>query len=223
MSTSDTDAPDGLGRTALHWAAWMKGADETRRLLDRGAFIEAKDCYRWTPLTVAVRAGQAEAVQVLLERGAGIPGPDVYGETVLTMALRRGYAEVARLLQEAGAREPTIIEQARDTGVNAVPLLRLEKTTYRRGEPVWFWVGVRPLTDEPIPRHLWHTTKLHIRQPDGTRRTERGGWPRDGCPDRGWEGADGLRLERPEAGIYALAFEFAALQTEPAEIVIESG
>ncbi len=222
MSSPDINTADDLGRTALLLAAWMKGADETGRLLDQGAHIEAEDCYGWTPLTVAVRAGQGDTVRLLLQCGAGIPGLDVYGEAVLTMALRRGYTEIARLLQEAGAKEPPIVEQARRTGVNAIPLLRLEKATYTRGEHIRFWVGVRPLADEPIPQHLWSTTRLRIRQPDGTRRTERGGWPKDGCLDRGWEGGDGLRVERPEAGIYSLVFEFAGLQTEPAMLIIEA-
>jgi hypothetical protein len=124
----------------------------------QGAHIEAEDRYRWTPLTVAVRTGQGDTVRLLLQRGAGIPGLDVYGEAVLTMALRRGYTEIARLLQEAGANEPPIVEQARRTGVNAIPFLRLEKATYRRGGHIRFWVGMRPLADEPISQHLWSTT-----------------------------------------------------------------
>jgi hypothetical protein len=221
MTGIDFNARDRLGRTPLFWAAWREGADETGRLLDQGSPLEGADAYGWTPLTAAVRAGQTESVRLLLERGAAIPAPDVYGEAVLTMALRRRFTEIARLLQYAGAKEPPIVDKARRTGTNAFPILRHEKESYHQDEIVRFWVGVSPLTDEPIPRHLW-TTTLRITQPDGVLRSYSGGWPKDGCPERGWEGAEGLRANVPDKGVSTVVFEFAGLQTEPARLIVES-
>ena len=219
----DLETCDRLGRTALLWAAWMKGADETRRLLDLGACLETKDCYGWTPLSVAVRAKQTDTVRLLLDRGAAIPGADVYGQAVLTMAIREGDGEIIQMLRDHGAKEPFLVEQARQTGINAIPLLRLEKASFTQNERVFFWVGVRPLTDAPIPHVLWETTKLHITgPPDGISRTERGGWPSDGCMEHGWEGGDGLRCANPEPGVYKVVFEFAGLRTEAAALTIHA-
>ncbi len=224
MDERDLETKDRLGRTALLWAAWLHGPDETRRLLDLGACIETTDSYGWTPLTVAVRAEQTETVRLLLARGASIPATDVYGQTVLTMALGRKLTAIAQMLEAHRAKEPALIVQARQNGIDAIPTVDLEKrkSRFEPGERVFFWIGVSPLTDAPIPKTLWNTTWLHITEPNGTLRTERGIWPMDGCMERGWMGGCGLRRPDPEPGVYKVVFEFAGLKTEPVKITVGS-
>src|SRR5262245_17011324 len=69
---------------------------------------------------------------------------------------------------------------------NGVPIIRLEKSRFALGESVFFWVGVESTSRDPIPKEYQNTCRLHITRPDGTSKTEPGGWPADGVVDRGW-------------------------------------
>ena len=49
-----------------------------RLLLDKGAQVEAKDRYDWTPLHLAANRGLVEIVRLLCDRGADVEARDDY-------------------------------------------------------------------------------------------------------------------------------------------------
>jgi hypothetical protein len=104
---------------------------------------------------------------------------------------------------------------------NAVPIIRLDKSRFALGESVFFWVGVEASSRAPIPKEYQKTCRLTITRPDGTSKTEAGGWPVDGPPDSGWLGGAGLGAEETQLGRYTLVFEFAGLRTTPVTLVVE--
>lgn len=60
------------GETPLHYAARSGYLSTAKKLLERGADINAKDNCGWTPLHYASETGQHEAVKLLLRNGASI-------------------------------------------------------------------------------------------------------------------------------------------------------
>lgn len=58
------------GFTALHYAAAAGAIDILRYLLEQHAYIDAESPTKVTPLMLAAREGQEQAVKVLLEEGA---------------------------------------------------------------------------------------------------------------------------------------------------------
>lgn len=58
------------GWTALHYAAAAGALDIMRLLLDQHAYIDAESPTKVTPLMLAAREGQEEAVKLLLQEGA---------------------------------------------------------------------------------------------------------------------------------------------------------
>ena len=80
---------------------------KARLLLDHGAGIDlVDDEYRSTPLGVAARRGQREAVQLLLERGADPTVAGASWATPLAWANRKGHVEIVGMLRAATAGEP---------------------------------------------------------------------------------------------------------------------
>ena len=61
---------DGVGLTALHWAALCGQAEIVLLLLERGADVSSKTTPGWTPLHFAACCGREAMVQLLLDRGA---------------------------------------------------------------------------------------------------------------------------------------------------------
>ena len=85
-SVTQTNA---YGRTPLHKAAWNHHNDALALLLDAGAETHWRDVkHGWTPLHLAVIAGNVRGARMLVERGAD-PG-----------ALDRSGANVRTLLEE---------------------------------------------------------------------------------------------------------------------------
>jgi hypothetical protein len=74
-----------------------------KMLLDRGANIEAKEMYNYTPLHVSAQRGQVHAARLLLDRGANIEAKSVHQSTPLLMACRHGHMEVITLLVDRDA------------------------------------------------------------------------------------------------------------------------
>jgi len=71
-ASSDVDARDGFGRTALHYAARLGHEDVIGILIDADALLEAKDEDGFTPLLRAIQGGDAniDAIRLLLDAGA---------------------------------------------------------------------------------------------------------------------------------------------------------
>lgn len=65
------------------WESWLR---TVRLLLDHGAYIEARDPERNTPLLWAASHGQTDIFRYLLERGADIQVRDKFGNTPLIAA-----------------------------------------------------------------------------------------------------------------------------------------
>ncbi|KQV61352.1 MULTISPECIES: ankyrin repeat domain-containing protein [unclassified Duganella] len=88
------------GWTALHYAAAAGDLDIMKLLLERHAAIDATSPTGTTPLMLAAREGQEDAVQLLLEEGANATLKDrAWGENAAEFAVR--------------AQKPWIAEQIR--------------------------------------------------------------------------------------------------------------
>lgn len=88
---------------------------QLRGLIEQGALVNAPDQWGTTPLVIAAREGQVEAVRALLKAGAEPDGRNG-GMTPLAAAALRGHASVVRVLLRAGA-------QPNATGLNGQPPL----------------------------------------------------------------------------------------------------
>jgi hypothetical protein len=90
--------------TLLHHMSATGEIGKARLLLDHGADVDAVDDeYRSTPLGVAARFGQRDAVALLLERGADPAASGAAWSTPLAWARRRGHEGIVSLLRDAGA------------------------------------------------------------------------------------------------------------------------
>ena len=79
-----------------------------RRLIGRGANLDAEDRHRQTPLHVAVQNGAVQngaprLVELLIDAGAELDAEDEWQETPLYHAAEAGHLESARALLRAGA------------------------------------------------------------------------------------------------------------------------
>jgi serine/threonine protein kinase len=98
------DVTDAAGRTALVNAA-SRGHDQiSRKLLSRGADVNARDRGGSTALMEAAQGDHKETAQVLLEGGADVNLRDDEGQTALMRAAARGHTEMVRVLLNRGAR-----------------------------------------------------------------------------------------------------------------------
>ena len=116
------------GWTPLTWAAWggnplvvgllkSKKSEQTlpdlvclgdvgrRRLIKKGADVNATGPRFATLLMCAVRTGRLEMVNMLLDNGADINAALDDGTTALRTAKEKGYKQIADLLRARGAEE----------------------------------------------------------------------------------------------------------------------
>ncbi len=105
-------------------------------------------------------------------------------------------------------------------GPEAVPTLRLDKSRFRLGEAVFFWVGVTKSATSSISKEDRETTRLLVTRPDGTIRSQTISWPIDGVQNASWLTRTGLQHDETLPGRYTLIFEFAGQQTAPAELLL---
>ena len=88
-------APDTLGGTALHDAAWSGHLDVVKVLLAAGADVNARHTEGGsTPLHYAVITNRRDVADLLLAKGAELQARDRAGATVLHLAANRGYEEL---------------------------------------------------------------------------------------------------------------------------------
>lgn len=99
--------------------------EAVKRLLDKGANVNARSPYGVTPLWLAARLGHAAVVRLLVERGADVNAKeDAHQSTALGWATWKGHVEVIRILLEKGAEGRDMVLRA---GVeqNNIELVRL--------------------------------------------------------------------------------------------------
>ena len=89
--------------TSLYISASRGHVGTMKMLLDRGANIEAKAMYNFTPLHVSAQRGHVHAARLLLDRGANIEAKNVHQSTPLHIACRHGHMEVITLLVDRDA------------------------------------------------------------------------------------------------------------------------
>ena len=72
-------------------------------LLARGAKVDARDNYGWTPLMVAARLGDAETARLLLDHGADVNVAATANYTPLHWAVALGRRDLFNVLLDFGA------------------------------------------------------------------------------------------------------------------------
>lgn len=77
-------------------------------LLERGAWIEARDRFANTVIIRAAAAGHAELVELLIQRGSDVDHRNLKGSTALLRAVQGNHRDVAQALLEHGASLETI-------------------------------------------------------------------------------------------------------------------
>ena len=105
---------DGLGYTALHWAAQGGYVDVAKLLIAKGANIDAKTGYKMTPLHSALCGrllmgnrdleDRLEVARMLILAGADINARDNFGRTALAWADFRGYIGFADFIASQGGK-----------------------------------------------------------------------------------------------------------------------
>lgn len=97
------DCTDEEGNTGLQFASAGGHEQLVRFLLRKGASVDSRNNYGWSPLMQAARFGHLTVAHILLENGAEINGRNRLGASILTMAARGGHTHVFKLLLESGA------------------------------------------------------------------------------------------------------------------------
>lgn len=72
--------------------------EQVKLLLKKGAVIDVRNRFGYTPLYHAVRSGHTSMVKLLLEKGADINIPSNSCVTVLHLSVLKDYKEITRLL-----------------------------------------------------------------------------------------------------------------------------
>lgn len=101
--STEVNAPQVDGMTALHWAAHYNDEKLGKRLLKLGADASAKNRYHVTPLYLACVNGNANLARALLDQGADVGTTLFEGETLLMTAARTGDVATVQLLLDRGA------------------------------------------------------------------------------------------------------------------------
>jgi len=127
----DVNLKDPAGRTPLHFAAEGRNRKVVEILIKNGAIIDAKDAdYKKpldiavekgflevievlaenmagkedsTPLNIAIKHKNREALELMLDRGFDVNGQDVLKRTPLHIAAEEGNVEIAKMLIARGA------------------------------------------------------------------------------------------------------------------------
>jgi ankyrin repeat protein len=101
---ADVNAADHTsGRRALHEAAEHGHVETVKILLGRGAEVDARDKWTWTPLHRAATQGGWRVVEVLLQHGADVNAKTSGGEGPLDLACQIGQLATIPLLLQHGA------------------------------------------------------------------------------------------------------------------------
>jgi uncharacterized protein len=106
-ATPSTDATHDAGQQAvlderLRDAAWANDVARARRLIARGADVNAKDETQQSAYLIAASEGHLELLRLALSNGARVNDKDSWNGTGLIRAAERGHANVVGTLLRAG-------------------------------------------------------------------------------------------------------------------------
>lgn len=94
------------GWAPLHYAAAVGDVTIISLLLDKSAYIDTESPNKTTPLMMAARGGNNEAVKVLIEAGADVSLKNDQGMTAADFALHYDHRDTAALIQSANKPAP---------------------------------------------------------------------------------------------------------------------
>ena len=94
------DSEDGVGMTALQWAAWKNSTDVTELLLSRGADVNKRSGdYHDTALHMAAFRNNTDVIEVLLKHGASTNIKNRRGFIPIDYARHENNKAAVRLLE----------------------------------------------------------------------------------------------------------------------------
>lgn len=108
----DTTAENGW--TALHFAIWLRRYEICQMLLEHGANKYAKTNSKMTPLSLAIKSGDAESVRLLCDYGINGDKKFQWNETPLQMCLNLGEESCAMTLIRYGSKPNITLYEVAD-------------------------------------------------------------------------------------------------------------
>lgn len=92
-----------MDNTVLMEAITQEREGNAKILITHGAQLEARNCYGYTPLMIAVGCRSTRFVQILIASGADVNAKDRDGYTALKMAMCMEEGRIIQCLKKAGA------------------------------------------------------------------------------------------------------------------------
>ncbi len=83
-------------------AAWRNDVDRARRLIDRGADVNAQDDTSQSAFLIAASEGYVDLLDLTMAHGSDLDSKDSFNGTALIRATERGHADIAGRLVRAG-------------------------------------------------------------------------------------------------------------------------
>ena len=83
-------------------AAWLNDVDRARRLIERGADVNAQDDTSQSAFLIAASEGYVDLLDLTMAHGADLDSKDSFNGTALIRATERGHADIAGRLVRAG-------------------------------------------------------------------------------------------------------------------------
>jgi len=115
----NVNAPDALGRTALHVAATLNEAKLIDLLVAAGADVQARTALGETPLHLAARRFQGAALRALLAHGADAGAPNSAGQTALQVLGSAARVRDGQFAEELRPLAELLIAHGADPGIVA--------------------------------------------------------------------------------------------------------
>ncbi|HET9421797.1 MAG TPA: ankyrin repeat domain-containing protein [Nocardioides sp.] len=160
--------PQAVLDQRLRAAAWRNDLDAARRLIRRGADVNAKDETEQSAYLIATSEGYLDLLRLTLRHGARIDDKDSWNGTGLIRAAERGHATVVGALLRAGiARDH--VNRIGYQAIHEAVWLGADTTSYETTLRVLAAGGVR-LSDRSVQEGL---TPLQMAEQRGFGRLER--------------------------------------------------